>query len=182
LWITGYPDQAQERSRQALAVAQDTRFPYGRALALNLAATLHLCCRDCQAVLHDAEAAWKFAQECGFIHLVTMGMVLQGWALVMQGKSEEGITLIQTGLQRQRAAGIGIGEVAYQMLLADAYTKSGQLESAHRALTDAFVSEAKTRERTFESELYRLKGELTLQKCQGASAKFKSPPSPTPTT
>ena len=50
LWIVGYPDQARECSRQALALAHETMFPYGRALALNLAATLHVCCRDFQAV------------------------------------------------------------------------------------------------------------------------------------
>jgi len=163
LWITGYPDQARECSRQALTVAQDTRFPYGRALALNLAATLHVCYRNFQAVADHAEAARRFAQECGFVHLATMGMVLQGWALVMQGKIEEGIMLIQTGLQRQRAAGIGIGEVSYQMLLVDAYMKINQIEFALQALTEAFASDAKTRERTFKPELYRLKGELTLQ-------------------
>lgn len=160
LWIMGYPDQARERSRQALALAQDTMFPYGRALALNLAATLHLCCRDFQAVARSAETARRFARECGFVHLVTMGMALQGWALAMQGKSEEGIALIRTGLQQQHAAGIGIGEVSYQMLLVDAYAQIGQLDVARQALTDAFASDAKTGERTFESELYRLKGEL----------------------
>ncbi len=140
LWIVGYPDQARECSRQALALAHETMFPYGRALALNLAATLHVCCRDFQAVERHAEAARTFAQECGFVHLLAMGMVLQGWALVMQGKSDEGIALMQTGLKRQQVAGVRIGEVSYQLLLVDAYSKTGQVESALQALTDAVAA------------------------------------------
>ena len=178
LWILGYPDQAQERSRQALTLAQETGFSFGRALTLNLAAILHVCCRDFQTVTHQAEAALTFAQECGFVHLVTMGIVLQGWALVMQGKNEEGITRIQSGLQRQQAAGIGIGEVSYQMLLVDAYITMGQVESARQALTDAFASGAKTGERTFEPELYRLQGRLALQKFQAPSSKPQVSPTP----
>jgi len=90
-------------------------------------------------------------------------MVLQGWALAMQGKSDEGIALIKTGLLRQQAAGIRIGEVSYRLLLADAYNKIGQSESALQALTEAIAAVKRTEERTFEPELYRLQGELALQ-------------------
>jgi predicted ATPase len=163
LWITGYPDQAREHSRQALTLAQDTIFPYGRALASNLAATLHVCFRDFKAVAQHAETAQRFAQECGYVHLMAMGMVLQGWASVMQGKGDEGIALMKTGLQRQQAAGVRIGEVSYRLLLADAYSKTGQGESALQALTDAVAAIERTGEGTFEPELYRLQGELALR-------------------
>jgi predicted ATPase len=163
LWIIGYPDQARERSREALALAQETGFFYSRALVSNLAAILSLCYWDVQAVAVHAEAARTFARECGFVHLTSMGMVLQGWALCRQGKGDEGITLIQSGLKQQQAAGIGIGEVAYQLLLADAYRETGQIESALRALDEAFVTVEKTGEQTFAPELYRLRGELTIK-------------------
>jgi predicted ATPase len=163
LWIMGYPDQARERSRQALALAQETAFPYGRALASNLAATLHLCCHDFQAVAQHAKAACTFAQECGFVHLLTMGMVLQGWALVMQGKGDEGIALMQAGLKQQQTVGVGIGEVSYRLLLADAYRKIDQIEAALQTLTDAVTAVERTGERTFEAELYRLYGELSFR-------------------
>jgi predicted ATPase len=176
LWITGYPDQARERSRQALTQAQDTMFPYGRALASNLAATFHACCREFQAVAQHAETAQRFAQECGYVHLMAMGMVLQGWAFAMQGKGEEGIALMKTGLQRQQAAGVRIGEVSYRLLLADAYSKTGQGKSALQALTDAVATVEQTKECTFEAELYRRQGELTLKQFEvrGSESQEKS--------
>jgi DNA-binding winged helix-turn-helix (wHTH) protein/predicted ATPase len=163
LWIVGYPDQARERSRQALALARDALFPYGQALALNLAAILQLGYRDTQRVEQLAKAARSFAHECGFIHLMVIGIVLQGWALVMRGKGEEGVALMQAGLERQHALGIGIGEVSYQMLLADAYAKTGQVEAGMQVLAAAFTAIEKTEERTYEAEVYRLKGQLVLQ-------------------
>ena len=161
LWIIGCPDQARERCRQALAL--ETAFPYSRALTLNLVATLFVCCRDFQAVAQHAEAARVFAQECGFVHLMAMGMVLQGWAFVMQGKGEEGLALMQTGLTRQHAVGIGIGEVSYQLLLVEAYTRLGQREAALQTLATTFTAIESTGERTYEAEVYRLQGELKLQ-------------------
>lgn len=178
LWIMGYPDQARERSRHALALAQETVFPYGRALASNLAATLHVCCNDFQAVAQHAEAARTFAQECGFVHLLTMGMVLQGWALVMLDKSDEGIALMQAGLKQQQAAGVGIGEGSYRLMLADVYRKTDQLESALQTLTDAVTAIEQTGERTFEAEVYRLQGELTLQKFHVSGSTFQVENSP----
>jgi DNA-binding winged helix-turn-helix (wHTH) protein/predicted ATPase len=163
LWMLGYPEQARERSHQALALARDALFPYGQALALNLAAVLQVFYCDPQGVEQLAEAARAFAQECGFVHLMVIGMMLQGWALVMQNQSQEGIVLMQAGLERQHALGIGIGEVSYQMLLADAYAEMGQVEKGRQALVAAFAALERTEERTYEAELYRLKGQLALQ-------------------
>jgi predicted ATPase len=162
LWILGYPDQAQEHSRQALLLAQNALFPYSQALALNFAAILQLCCRDAQGVKHSAEASQSFARKCGFGYLLVMGMMLQGRALVMQGKHKEGIALMEAGLEKQRVLGVGIGWVHYRTLLAEAYAEIGHTEAGLEALAEAFTMVEKTRERIYEAELYRLKGELTL--------------------
>jgi len=175
LWIMGYPEQAHVRSQQALAITEEAGFPYSRALTANLVATLSLCCRDFPAVAAHAESARIFARECGFVHLATMGMSLQGWALVMLGKHAEGLALIQSGLKQQRATGIGIGEVAYQLLLADAHRETGQIESALHALDDAWGTVERTEERTFAPELYRLQGELILRQCGMRNAESKIP-------
>jgi DNA-binding winged helix-turn-helix (wHTH) protein/predicted ATPase len=182
LWVLGYPDQAREQSRQALELAHEAQFPYSQALALNLAAILHLGYRDAREVGHLAAASRSLARECGFVHLTVMGMVLQGWVLVMQNKSQEGIGLMQTGIERQRALGIRIGEVYYQMLLADAYARTGQVETGMHALAEAFAVVEKTEERTYEAELYRLKGELTLSQSsvQRLVSSVANPQPPTP--
>ena len=61
----------------------------------------------------------------------------------------------------------------YLALLAEACGKVGQTEEGLSALTEALAIVHKNGEREYEAELYRLKGELTLQKFQVASAKFQ---------
>ena len=56
-------------------------------------------------------------------------------------------------------------------LLGEVYGKAGQAETALVVLAEALDLAQKTGERSWEAELYRLKGELTLQQCQGS--KFK---------
>jgi predicted ATPase len=170
LWILGYPDQARERIHQAQMLAHDALFPYGQALTLGLAAVLQLCHRDPQAVEQLAEASHSFARQCGFRHLLVMGTVLRGWALVMQGQSREGVGLIEEGLAQQHGMGIGIGGALYQILLAEAHAHSGHTEAALQALAEAFTAVERTEERTYEAELYRRRGDLILQQCKSHSA------------
>ena len=97
------------------------------------------------------------------------GTVLQGWALAEQGQSEEGITQIRQGLATYQAIGAGIFQSYYLALLAEAYGKAGQAEEGLAALAEALTVVDKSGERFYEAELYRLKGELTLQtsaKCE----------------
>jgi predicted ATPase len=67
-------------------------------------------------------------------------------------------------------------------LLAEAYGKVGQAEEGLMVLAEALAMVNKNGERFYEAELYRLKGELTLQKFQVSGSKFHvtTPQHPTP--
>src|SRR5262249_57013350 len=68
-----------------------------------------------------------------------------------------------------------VGRSYYLALLAEAYGKVGPLEEGLSVLAEALAVVDKTRERYYEAELYRLKGELTLQqfKVQGSTVKVQ---------
>ena len=57
-------------------------------------------------------------------------------------------------------------------LLAEVHGKMGQADEGLIVLSEALASVDKTGERRWEAELYRLKGELTLQRFQASSSKF----------
>jgi predicted ATPase len=71
-------------------------------------------------------------------------------------------------------------------LLAEAYGKVGETEQGLATLVEALAQVEQTGERWYEAELYRLRGELTIQgarqKAKRQNAKFKSyhPPIPDP--
>ncbi len=58
-------------------------------------------------------------------------------------------------------------------MLAEAYGKGGQAEEGLSVVAEALEIVHKTEQRHWAAELYRLKGELTLQKLQASSSTFQ---------
>jgi predicted ATPase len=90
-------------------------------------------------------------------------MILQGWVLVEQGQSEEGIAQIRQGLVDLRATGTEVVWPYFLGLLAQAYGKAGQAREGIALLDEALTLVDKSDARWPEAELYRLKGELLMQ-------------------
>jgi predicted ATPase/class 3 adenylate cyclase len=177
LWHLGYPDQARQRREAAYTLAQDLSHPFLMACARFFTAVTYQLRRERAPTQEWAEATITLAHEHGFPVWVGQGTILRGWALAEQGQSEEGIAQIRQGLTTEQAAGAGLFHCYYLALLAEAYGKAGRTEEGLAALTEALTVVEKSGERFYEAELYRLKGELTLQranqKSKGKSQKAK---------
>jgi predicted ATPase len=174
LWLLGYPDQALNRSHEALTLAQDLSHPFSLAFALNFAAEVHRLRREGQVAQKRAEAAITLSTERGFTVWLTGGIILRGWALAEQGQQEEGIAYMRQGLMTCRVTGIESGQPHYLAMLAEAYGKGGQAEEGLAMLAEALAMVDKNGEREWEAELYRLKGQLTLQsKVEGPKSKVE---------
>jgi hypothetical protein len=96
-----------------------------------------------------------------------------GWALAEQGQGEEGIAQMRQGLAAYQATGAEWSRMYFLVLLAEAYGKAGQPEEGFTVLAEALATVDKTGERFWEADLYRLKGQLTLQKFQVSGSKFQ---------
>jgi len=174
LWTLGCPDQALKRSHEALARAQELSHAYSLAYALGSAAQLHQFRREGPAGQERAEALIALCSEHGFPLWLAMGTMRRGWALVEQGQREEGIVQLQQGMATYRATGAEALRPGQLATLAWAYGKMGQAEEGLSVLTEALATVNKTGERSFEVELYRLKGTLALQsKVQGPRAQVE---------
>jgi tetratricopeptide (TPR) repeat protein len=175
LWCRGYPDQALERVRHALSVAQALSHPFSLVDTLGHVALVHLLRRESQEAHAQAEALLTPAHEHGFAWWLGVGTSLQGWALVERAaqsgareQREAGRVQLQEGLAAVRAAG---GELWVPLLLgavAQGYAQGGQATDGLSVLTEALAMVEKNEERWNEAELYRLKGELTLQQSRAS--------------
>ncbi len=176
LWHLGYPDQALKRSHEALTLAQELSHPYSLGFALNWVATLHQLRREGQLTQERAESVIVLSTEQGFPFWLANGTVLRGWALTEQGKGEEGIAQIHQGLAARRTTETELARPTFLAVLAEACGKAGQVEEGLTALAEALALVDKTGERVDEAELYRLKGQLTLQKfnVQGSTLKIEN--------
>jgi predicted ATPase len=163
LWTLGYPDQALKRGHEAFALAQELSYPFSLASALHFAAWLHQLRREGQLTRERAEVTAVLSAEQGFAYELAGGNVLGGWALADQGQGEEGIAQMRQGLAAWRAAGVESPLPHFLALLAEAYGKVGQPEEGLAVLAEALAVAHKNGERVSEAELYRIKGELSLQ-------------------
>ena len=162
LWLRGYPEQALERIRTALALAHQCQHPFCLAFALIWAAALSQCRREFQAVSMQAEASMTLAQQQEFPLLMAMGTVFQGWVLAEQGREDEGIEQIRRGIAAFRATGAELLRPHFLGLLAEVYGRSARTDKGLEALDEALALVDRTGERLHESEFYRLKGHLLL--------------------
>ena len=163
LWYQGYPEQALKKKTEAFTLAKELSHPLSLAWALNVAAKLHLWRREAPAVLEQTKAMLQLADEHGMPYWLTEGAMMQGWALAEQGQVQEGITQMRQGLADWRAMGSGVAASYFLSLPVEAYGKGGQLEEGLTILVEALAIIHKTGEGNSEAEIYRLKGELTLQ-------------------
>ncbi|HKA56953.1 MAG TPA: adenylate/guanylate cyclase domain-containing protein, partial [Candidatus Binatia bacterium] len=154
LWQLGYPAQARKRSQEAMAWGRGLSHPFGLAVALPYAAMCHLHRREHQRARERAEEVITLATEQGFPSQLAFGTMVRGWALAKQGWVEEGIAQMRQLSQYPFVPA----------LLAEAYGKVGQVDKGLTVLAEALGLVDKIEMRVSEAELYRLKGELSLQK------------------
>ena len=98
---------------------------------------------------------------------------MRGGALAVQGQGEAGIAHLRQGLAAWQAIGSQVGRTSYLTFLAEAYGHVGQTAAGLHVLAEALACAHTTGERCYEAELYRLKGELTLQQFKVQSSRFK---------
>ena len=158
LWLLGYPDQAVQRSQEALTAARTLASPAGVVTALFFAAEVSMRCRDEHKTYEQAEAALVLAREHGLAFRVAQATILRGWGLVEQGQGEVGIAQICQGLAALHATGAE-GPLS---LLVEAYGRVGQIEDGLRVVAEALAMSAGMGESRGTVELHRLKGELLL--------------------
>src|SRR5262249_53267606 len=136
LWSLGYPDQALERSREALTLARELAHPASLASALLFAAEVHMYRREGQSTYEQAEIALELAREHGFAFRVAQATIVRGWTVVEQGQGETGIAQMCQGLAAFRATGAELARSYYLALLAEAYGRVGQIEEGLQVVAE----------------------------------------------
>jgi predicted ATPase len=140
LWHLGYPDQALQRSHEALTLAHKLAHPFSVVFALRWAAIVHQLLRDEPKAQEQAEALIALSSEQGFEHWLAGGTIFRGWVLTEQGQAEAGIAQICQGMAGERATGAEFQRPYHLALLADAYGTVGQVEEGFTALTEALAT------------------------------------------
>jgi DNA-binding SARP family transcriptional activator/tetratricopeptide (TPR) repeat protein len=181
LWLLGYPEQARARCIQAVTDAIERGDPYGQAFALvSDCNVLFLVRIDETALQERSELSYQLCLQQGFVMWQPYMEVLFGWLAVMQGEDLASIDRIQRAIAGWQVKGMAIGMPFLTTVLVD-----GCLAVARRINASGDTAGAKERNRllatgleaielligpeipfgqNFQPELYRLKGELLLER------------------
>jgi adenylate cyclase len=164
LWCCGYPDQAMRKIQEALNLAQELAHLHSLVLARSWAVWLHQLCQRKEHILQEpTDAAITIATGQGLSFYAGILAAVRGWALAKQGSREEGLAQIEQGLAFY-GADVGEHILPYFLaLLAETQRDMGRIPDALQSLTKALALAEKNGEHFYDAELYRLKGELTLQ-------------------
>jgi class 3 adenylate cyclase/DNA-binding winged helix-turn-helix (wHTH) protein/predicted ATPase len=163
LWELGYPDQAVQRSQEALTMAHGRADPSLLVETLHHSAHLYVRRREWQTVQAHAEAMLALATEHGFARHAANGALFRGMALTMQGQGAEGLIQMRQGLAALRATGMAVGMTANLVWLAEVYGHVGQVDEGVHLLAEALAVVDTTENSDGEAELHRLHGVLLLR-------------------
>ncbi|MGB6388551.1 MAG: adenylate/guanylate cyclase domain-containing protein [Methyloceanibacter sp.] len=162
LWLLGFPDQALNRADEAQPLAKRVANLYTQTRSLYWDSLVRQFTGQWDVLRERIEVAISMATEHGFALVLGVGPIMRGWALVTEGRAEEGIRQISQGLERYRATGAGFQLPHLLTSLIEAYNKIEQPEEGLTTLAEAQALVETTGERYYEAELERLKGELLL--------------------
>jgi predicted ATPase len=112
--------------------------------------------------LRQAEALLDHATEQVLPYYAANARVLGGWALVKDGRAEEGLAQLRAGLHAFAAVTARQWRIRFLVVLAEASLQAGRTEEGLSAVHEMRAAVEETESGCFEAELYRLEGELRL--------------------
>ncbi|WP_042885385.1 ATP-binding protein [Cupriavidus necator] len=161
-WFTGLADQAMQRGREALAMANRVAHPFSQALALAYLAMQHALRREHGLTLHYARQAHEIAERYHVGYYLAWADVLLAWASAKQSPGSEAVAGMQAAIDGFLATGARLRLTLYRGLLAECLGDVGETEAALAALDRALDDARRTGEHWLDAELYRQRGELLL--------------------
>ena len=173
LWLLGYPEQARRLGADTLADPHTATHPYSHLFVQYSVGTLHCWLRQWEVVQAKARLITDMATEYGLEFYLAAGAILQRWAHAAQLQPEpEHLPrrTIEVPIRRGGQIGLSCG----LCVQAHACWRVGYVDEGLAAITEALAHIEATQERWYEAEVWRVRGELTLQQ---ANQKAKIKPS-----
>jgi predicted ATPase len=160
LWTLGYPGQATDIGRQAIAAARESAQPFSLAAALAWVCSVHLCCRQITVVEHLHRELSAVAHKHQLAPWGDCATFIEGELLAAKGQCEAGLARIDSALALLRDAHARRGWSWMSAEAVETCLAMGRIDQGLALLSEAFENIVGNDEHCWEAELYRLKGEL----------------------
>jgi predicted ATPase len=170
LWHLGYVDQAAAVAAEAKQRAEALSHPFTLAYTIcHARGMMDIFRRRPEDMRSYASTVISICTELDFPFWAAGGRILDGWAIVCQGKVDEGIEKLDEGLAAWRKTGARLWLPIFLALKAEAHAKVGRSDIASKIIEEALAISDETGERWAVAEVLRIKAGL-LQAAGRAAA------------
>jgi tetratricopeptide (TPR) repeat protein len=161
-WLVGYPDVAIHQSEKMLALAHKLSHPFSLAYALNCKAWFAVYSKQVANALQQADALMAVAVENEFPFFIMLSNFIRAWVAIQLDQPEEAINQIEETLKMWKSVGAVLARHCHLTFLAEGYGKLKKPAMALEILAEALDEIERTKECFWESQVYRLKGNILL--------------------
>jgi tetratricopeptide (TPR) repeat protein len=136
-WLSGNPEEAQLRCREAISLAERFRHPLTLALAYWGESYLHMFAREADQALEAAERELRVSQEFQLPLLSGQAAFQIGWSQFWIGDRQDGLDGMDKALLSIRETGAEMGLPYLMALFAEALADCGRLDEAFKTIDAA---------------------------------------------
>jgi transcriptional regulator with XRE-family HTH domain len=162
LWHLGHPDESVANCGRAIDRAERLEDLHSMALAQHYACRVAFNSRDVDALRHHVKKLVSLAENYAMPHWRAASRVFQGALLADDRCYDEAIGVIEDGIEQWRGTEARLGCSAFYGTAADVCLRARLVDRGLAAANKGLACVEEYGERYFESELYRLRGELLL--------------------
>jgi predicted ATPase/class 3 adenylate cyclase len=160
LWFLGYPDQARQKTREGLALAETLSHPLTLAYALNFAAWLASYLGDVEATHEYGESLVALSRDAHLDYWARMGAIFLGYVRTKRGGADAGVAQMREAIAGFKVKG-EYHHLSYALgLVAEGCSQTGRVYDGLDAVAEGLLMADRTAEHFWDAELHRLRGEL----------------------
>jgi class 3 adenylate cyclase/predicted ATPase len=173
-WLLGYGDAAAATADQALEIARYSGQVSTLMYVLFFISPLYLLMGNYATAAAQAQELLALAEEKDASFWIERATFVRGCILVSTDKPSDAVQVIASGLAASQVTGTTFWLPLYEAYLAKAHAELGQLVDARRCISEATRAVETTKETMFESEVYRIAGEIALMGPQDDGAEAEA--------
>ena len=158
--LQGHEAEALRHLEAALRGAEERDHAFTRGCALHFAGLIHELRGDFGAARDYAEREVAVAREHRFPFWLAGGTHMRGRVLAVEGRLDEGLSLMREGLAIWKATGAGLALPYHLSHVADAHLSAGNIAPGLAAVAEGLAVVERHDERNYAAELHRLRGAL----------------------
>jgi predicted ATPase len=161
LWHLGYPEQGLRASEEAATWAGQIAHANSKGMTLSFGvAMLRQFLRDAATVEGRARSLVELCDEMRLPLWRGYGQVLGGWAAAAQGRAEDGLAAVTSGLRELREINAGRHLPYLLGLLAEVQAGAGRIEDGLATVAEALEVVRRSGDHGWEGDLHRIRGDL----------------------